>query len=80
MENIFLYGSCMNMFCILRTVYPNAKAWYNANHIITEIEGKFYDITGEVKKGNHLPFTSYYNKRRTSRAFTQMYNAEYIVK
>ena len=69
----------MNFFCILRCVYPGAKAWYDMNHVITEIDGRFYDITGQVKKGGHLPFTEIYNKRRTSRAFTQMYNAEHEI-
>lgn len=73
-EHMFLNGSCMNLFCILRTIYPQAVAWYNIDHIITEIDGKFYDITGKVSNKGYMLFTDFYNKRRTSRAFTQMYN------
>ena len=76
MTNIYLNGSCLNMFCILRSIYPQAKAWFNIDHVITEIDGRFYDITGQVQKTNHMPFTEIYNKRRTSRSFTHMYNSE----
>lgn len=76
--NIYSYGSCMNFFVLLRNLYPEARAYYNVDHIITKIGNYYYDISGvvlEVK--SYLPFTSYYNKRRTSRAFTQMMKGEY---
>lgn len=78
MEKIFLYGSCINLFMILRVVYPTAVAYYNIDHIITKIGDFYYDITGIVTdtKG-YIPFSSCYNKKRTLRAFTQMYFAEY---
>jgi len=76
MVNIFSYGSCMNFFCILKTIYPEAKCYYDINHVITKIDNNYYDITGLVEKKSHIPFTQIYNKRRTSRAFTQMYNSE----
>lgn len=78
MENIFLYGSCLNLFCILRVIFPQAKAWYSQKygHTITEIDAKFYDITGRVYKDeSYYRFTQIWT--RTSRAFTQMYNGEY---
>lgn len=74
MEYIFLNGSCINMFCILRCIYPEARPWFNIDHVITEIDGKFYDITGQVSSKGYRPFAEFYNKRRASRAFTQMYN------
>lgn len=81
MENIFLYGSCLNFHIILRTVFPEAIAYYNVDHIITKIDGKHYDITGQVlnTKG-YLPFSDYYDKKGASRAFKQMYNANYQIK
>ena len=79
MENIFLYGSCMNFFCILRSICPTAKAYFNIDHIITKINGRYYDISGCVSGKGYLPFTDYYNKKRTSRSFTRMYNGEYEI-
>lgn len=77
MVNIFRYGSCLNLFCILKLIYPEAEAYYNQDHIVTKIDKSFYDISGRVLDRNYRPFTGFYNKRRTSRAFTQMYNAEF---
>lgn len=39
-------------------MFPEAKMWYNGVecHVITEIDGKFYDITGRVKKGAAVPY------------------------
>jgi hypothetical protein len=73
---IFLYGSCLNLFCILRALYPEAEAYSNQNHVLTKIDGKYYDITGRVvpiESDNYKPFTSFHSKRRTSRAFIWMY-------
>lgn len=80
MSNIFNYGSCMNLFCILRVLYPEAKAYYNQDHIITEIGGIYYDIEGVANPRGYTLFTEWYNKERTSRAFKQMYNANYKIK
>lgn len=76
MEQIYLYGSCMNLFCILRILYPQAVPYYNIDHVITKIDDYYYDITGKVSPKGYLPFNEFYNKHRTSRAFTQMYNYE----
>lgn len=85
MKNIFLYGSCLNLFCILHTIYPEARAWFNIDHIITEIDGKYYDITGNllqitVNKGNYMPFEQVHDKKGTSKSFRQMYKAEFKLK
>lgn len=29
-------------------MFPQAKPYYDMNHVISEIDGKFYDITGRV--------------------------------
>lgn len=48
-KEIFTYGNCGNVFKILQSVFPEAKPCLMDNHIITLIEGRFYDIEGEVK-------------------------------
>lgn len=78
MENIFTKGSCLNFFCILHSIYPEAQPWFNINHVISKIDNKFYDVTGEVKDvDNYLPYTKWYGKKSTKRSFTRMYNNEY---
>ena len=47
---VYTKGSCYQFYKILKQVFPQATAWYNIDHVITEINGKFYDITGRVKK------------------------------
>jgi hypothetical protein len=76
MENIFLNGSCVNFFCVLRSIHPDAEAFFNIDHVVTRIDGRFYDITGRVSGKGFQPFTAFFNKRRTARSFTQMFNAE----
>jgi len=79
MEQIYLYGSCMNFYCILHAIFPQAKAFYNQNHVVTEIDGRYYDITGSINRKEfesegYMPFARIYSrKKRTNRAFSQMY-------
>lgn len=103
MVDIYTKGSCLNFFLILHSIYPEAVAYFNIDHIITEIDGVFYDVNGcvspaevgesvglstsktltnqrfasctEISRGNYKKYTQYYNKRRTSRSYKQMYNA-----
>lgn len=80
MTDIFTAGSCLNFHLILRSVYSEAIPYYDVNHIVTKIDGKLYDITGVVRdNGRYLPFSSYYGKKGTRRAFNQMYRAEFEI-
>ena len=49
---IFTKGSCFRLYCIMKLIFPQAKAYWSDrdDHAITEIDGKFYDIGGEVNK------------------------------
>lgn len=84
MVNIFSGGSCLNFYFILRRVWPQAIPFYNINHIITKIDDRYYDITGDVtnlvKKDGYSPFHSWYDYKRTRRAISQMMRAEFNVK
>lgn len=58
-QQVYTEGSCYHFYLILKNVFPDAKPYYDQDHIITEIDGKFYDITGEViKNSNMLDMTS----------------------
>ena len=47
-QQVYTEGSCYHFYLILKQVFPEAKAYYDADHIITKIGDRFYDITGEV--------------------------------
>jgi len=59
-DKVYTNGSCYQFYKILKCAFPQAKAYYDSNHVITEIDGKFYDITGEVQKNNHLLMDEHY--------------------
>ena len=48
---VYNYGSCYNFYLILKEVFPKAEAYFydkNKGHIITKIDGEYYDIEGIV--------------------------------
>lgn len=47
-QQVYTEGSCYHFYLILKQVFPESKAYYDADHIITKIGDKFYDITGEI--------------------------------
>ena len=53
-QQVYTEGSCYQFYLILKNVFPDAICWYDECHIITEIDGRFYDITGEVQKNSNL--------------------------
>ena len=53
-EVVYTQGACYHFYLILKCLFFDAVAWYDGieGHVYTEIEGRFYDIRGEHKKGN----------------------------
>lgn len=46
-------GGCYQFHLILKSIFPNAVPWHTGfpeiiEHVLTEIDGRFYDITGHV--------------------------------
>ena len=56
-KDVFTSGGCYKFFKILEATYPSAEAYYDGNHVITKIDGNYYDVTGKVDKGNALRMT-----------------------
>jgi len=48
---IFMQGGCYQFHLFLKSIYPECKPYlhHDRDHVATEINGKLYDITGEVK-------------------------------
>lgn len=56
MVNIFTQGSCFYLYLILKHIYPEAIYYDNLDHVITMIDDRYYDITGEVlPREGYLP-------------------------
>jgi len=53
-QQVYTEGSCYHFYLILKEVFPNAECWYDQDHVLTKIDGKFYDITGEVKLNSRM--------------------------
>ena len=49
-EDLFLYGDCYYFAIIIKERFPNAVIKYLIidNHFITEINGRLYDIRGDI--------------------------------
>lgn len=63
-DYVYTNGSCYKFYKILKTIFPNAKAYYNSDHVITKINGKYYDITGEVRITNHISVDEHYSHEK----------------
>jgi hypothetical protein len=52
-QQVYTEGSCYHFHKILKEVFPKAEAYTDLiGHIVTKINDKYYDITGEVKLTN----------------------------
>lgn len=51
---VYTKGSCYQLYLILKQVFPEAEAWATDNHVITEIDGKFYDISGLADNSKYI--------------------------
>lgn len=56
---VYTLGSCYQFYLILKEVFPEARCYYDSNHVITRIGDSYYDITGEVKCERHLPIEDF---------------------
>lgn len=63
---IFTQGSCFRLYKILKTLFPKAIAYWSDvdGHCITKIDGKYYDIGGEVKE-DYIIDKSYYKVHKS---------------
>jgi hypothetical protein len=53
-QQVYTEGSCYHFYLILKQVFPNAEPYYDLDHVLTKIEDKYYDITGEVRPNVNL--------------------------
>ena len=53
-QQVYTEGSCYHFYLILKEVFIDAECWYDEDHVVTKIDNKFYDITGEISKTDGL--------------------------
>lgn len=74
MVKLFTGGACINLYTMLKAIFPNAIPYYNVDHIITKIGSRYYDITGQVAiNDRYMRYDKYYDKKGLKRSFRQMY-------
>lgn len=61
-KTIYMQGSCFQFYQFLRNIFREAIPLMSVDrdHVVTLIDGKMYDITGEIPEqqyDNYLPFT-----------------------
>ncbi|MEH6368498.1 MAG: hypothetical protein V7764_19695 [Pseudomonas marincola] len=44
-----LNGGCFKVYLVLKQAFPQAEPYYNGDHVITRIDGDYYDIRGQVE-------------------------------
>lgn len=80
MVKIFTEGSCLEFHNILRKIFPEAKPVYLdiEGHVVTEIDGKYYDITGSVTLNEPPPsFKETCSRKGISRMLRSKYAESY---
>lgn len=78
MQDIFLAGSCLNFYFILKNVFPEAEAYFDHGHVITKIENRFYDISGEITDlTDYKPIGDWFTKYQTDEGVraSEMYSS-----
>lgn len=69
-EKVFLNGDCGNLYTILARKFPNMATPYlvyyqnEPYHILTKINEKFYDITGETTLEKYINYVKEHNYYR----------------
>ena len=60
METVFMKGGCYRFYLVLKDRFPTAKAYWHENaepgavHVIARINGRFYDIAGEIVEVEYI--------------------------
>lgn len=73
-EKVFTSGSCYQFYKILKCVWPDAEAYYDSDHVITKINGRFYDIKGEVECGRHLKMSEHYPESKVRGCYFSIFS------
>jgi len=45
---VYTMGNCYQFYEILKVVFPDAEPYESGGHVLTKINGEFYDIRGKI--------------------------------
>lgn len=66
-SDVYTKGSCYKFYLILKSIFPQSEAYYDCDHVITEIDGCFYDINGKAEKTDrHLKISEHFTEEHYS--------------
>ena len=65
----YIKGGCYKFYLKLKKEFPSAEAYYNSDHVITKIDGNYYDSSGRVEKTNHISVEVYYTHEFMKKIF-----------
>lgn len=73
METIFTSGSCYNFYLILKNRFPSTIGMYDyiQGHVVSQIDGRLYDITGELtdKSIEYIDLHKFWHKNTQLKIF-----------
>ena len=52
--SVYRLGNCYQFYEILKTIFPEAEAHYDGNHVWTKIGDSYYDIRGLMPFSRNL--------------------------
>lgn len=53
-------GGCLKFHVLLKAMYPQARGFYDSEHLVTLIDGVYYDIDGIVEDvTDYLPVEAF---------------------
>lgn len=56
----YRYGLCFKFYLDLKLRFHCAKAYYDSDHVIVHLFGRYYDSTGEVARVRHIDMIEHY--------------------
>ena len=54
--HIYTEGSCYKFYLILKKLFKNAEPYYYNYHVVSKINNKFWDITGQINGELYKPY------------------------
>lgn len=79
---VYTVGNCYQFFEILESIFPDAKAYYDGNHVWTKIDGKYYDIRGlkDLDDANLVAIDQVMAESLSKNKWTDKRRSDYIKK
>ena len=67
-EYVYTHGSCYKLYQLLKLFYPDAKAMIteDGGHVVTEINGEYYDIHGYSTQEKLRPYSGQLDEAKFS--------------